>query len=245
MYLQGCPPPNVTSFVVKFCATTDGDRPTLKQLRATSSTTFYEARKETSPCAETGTKHYLTEKHLLSLPKMSYIISIDQRFSCQKLDGQAALRLAELRDTFAAFKYNLQGLPRRQDPRLFVIDHLFSWHTFYLFTDMFHPPGRLLDWTIDNVCEFIRLSHFKVYEHFLSQCLSISIPQESPSVFVTNNTCDILFNLKTCGYLLTAKQIISIADQSEVAYDTFFLSDLLAAQTSNEFRRMISRRYQQ
>ena len=76
---------------------------------------------------------------------------------------------------------------------------------------------------------------FKVHEHFLWQCLSISVPEESPSVFVTNNTCDILFNLKTWGYLQTAKQIISIADQSNVAYDTSRLSNLLAAQISTSF----------
>jgi len=37
---------------------------------------------------------------------MSYIISINQNFA-RTLDEQAALRLAELSGTFAAFKYNL------------------------------------------------------------------------------------------------------------------------------------------
>ena len=36
---------------------------------------------------------------------MSYIISVDQGFA-RTLDEQAALRLAELSGTFAAFKYN-------------------------------------------------------------------------------------------------------------------------------------------
>ena len=127
---------------------------------------------------------------------------------------------------------------------MFIIDHPFDWHTFDLFVDMFHPTGRLLDWTKDNIREFIRLCHFlKAHEHFLSHCISASVPQESSSVFVTNNTCDILFSLKTCGYLQTAKQMVSIADQSSVAYDTFQLSDLLAAQTSDGFWRMVSQRY--
>ena len=77
------------------------------------------------------------------------------------LDEQAALRLAELSGTFtAAFKYNVQGLPTRQDPRVFIIDQPFDWHTFDLFEGMFQPRGRLLDWTIDDICEFVRLCLF-------------------------------------------------------------------------------------
>ena len=86
---------------------------------------------------------------------MSYIISIDQKFA-RTLDEQAALRLTELSGTFAAFKYYLQGLPTRQDPRLFILDHPFDWHTFNLFVGTFKPPGRLLD----DVCEFVRLCYF-------------------------------------------------------------------------------------
>ena len=85
---------------------------------------------------------------------MSYVISINQNFA-RTLDEQAALRLAELSGTFAAFKYNLQGLPTRQEPHMFNIDHPFDWHTFDLFVGMFQPPGRLLDWAIDDVCEFV------------------------------------------------------------------------------------------
>ena len=166
---------------------------------------------------------------------------------CQNIRRTGSiLRLAESSGTFAAFKYNVQGLPTRQDPRVFIIDQPFDWHTFDLFAGMFQPPGRLLDWTIDNICEFVRLCHFfKVHEHFLSRCLSVSVPQESPSFFATNNLCDILFSLKTCGYLQAAKQIIDIADQSNMVHDTFHLSDLLAAQTLNKFRRMVSQRYHQ
>ena len=68
----------------------------------------------------------------------------------------------------------------------------------------------------------------------LSQCLGLSIPQESPPIFVSNNTCDILFKLKTCGYLKTPKQMISIADKSQVTYDNCYLSDLLAIQNSKK-----------
>ena len=114
---------------------------------------------------------------------MSYVISINQNFA-RTLDEQAALRLAELSGTFAAFKYNLQDLPTRQEPRMFNIDHPFDWHTFDLFVGMFQPPGRLLDWAIDDVCEFVRLCHFfKVHENFLWHCLGISLPQECPSFF--------------------------------------------------------------
>ena len=78
---------------------------------------------------------------------MSYVISVNQNFA-RTLDEQAALRLAELSGTFAPFKYNLQGLPTRQEPRMFNMDHPFDWHTFDFFVGMFQPPGRLLDWAM-------------------------------------------------------------------------------------------------
>ena len=77
---------------------------------------------------------------------------------------------------------------------------------------------------IDDVCEFVRLCHFfKVHENFLWHCLGISLPQECPSFFFTSNTCDVLFCLKSCGYLRTANRVISMADQSDVNNDTFRL----------------------
>ena len=63
--------------------------------------------------------------------------------------------------------------------------------------------------------------------------------REWPSFFSTSNTCDVLFCLKSCGYLRTAKRVICMADQSDVNHDTFRHSDLLAAQTSDEFWRMV------
>ena len=73
---------------------------------------------------------------------MSYVISVDQGFA-RTLDEQAALRFAELSGTFAAFKYNVEGLPTRQDPRVFIIDQPFDWHSFDLFVGMFQAPVRL------------------------------------------------------------------------------------------------------
>ena len=140
------------------------------------------------------------------------------------LDEQAALRSAEWTGTFAAFKYSLHNLPTRQNARQFIINHPFDWHGY---VPHIWPPVRL-----DNrqhMCEFIRPCQYsKAREHFLLQCLSsLSIPQErsNSSAFITNNACSILFNLKTCGYLQTAKQIISIANESNVTYDIFRLSD--------------------
>ena len=71
------------------------------------------------------------------------------------------------------------------------------------------------------------------------QCVAFEVIQESRYLsmgkLLNKNWCDILFCLKSCGYLRTAKRIISIGDQSNLSYDTFHLSDLLAAQTSKEF----------
>ena len=107
---------------------------------------------------------------------MSYVISINQNFA-RTLDEQAALRLAELSGTFAAFKYDSQGLPTRQEPRMFNVDHPFDWHTFGLFVGMFQPPGRLLDWAIDDVCEFVRICHFFI------KCMKISRGTASEFLF--------------------------------------------------------------
>ena len=101
--------------------------------------------------------------------------------------------------------------------------------------------------SIDNVYEFVPLCHYFnwVHKHFPSQCPSLSIPQESPSISITNNTCDILFDLKVCGYLQTANQIVSFVDESNwqsLMCDIFLLSNLSTAQTSNEFWRMVSQR---
>ena len=118
---------------------------------------------------------------------MSYIISIiyNQNFA-RTLDEQAALRLAELSGTFAVFQYNLLGLPTRQEPRMFNIDHPFDWHSFDLFVGMFQPPDLLLDLAIDDVREFVLLCHFfKVLENFLWHFLGI--PQECPS-FLSQTT---------------------------------------------------------
>ena len=176
---------------------------------------------------------------------MSCIISINQNFA-RTLDEQAAVRLAQLSGMFAAFQYNLECLPWRQELRMFRIDHPFDWHSLDLFVGMFQPPGRLLDWAIDDVCEFVRLCHFfKVHENFLWHCLGVSLPRECPSFFSTSNTGDVLFCLKSCGYLRSAKRIISMAGQSDVNRDAFHLSDLLAAQTSEEYWGMILERYHQ
>ena len=96
---------------------------------------------------------------------------------------------------------------------MFIVDHPFDRHTFDSFVGMSQPPGHLSDWATDDTREFVRLRHFfKPHENFLWLCLRVSVPQESPSIFVTSNTCDALFSLKTCGHLQTAKQIMSIAD---------------------------------
>ena len=67
---------------------------------------------------------------------MKCIIFINQNFA-RTLDEQAPLRLGESSGTFAALKYNLQGMPTRQEQHMFLIDHPFDWHTFHLFVGMF------------------------------------------------------------------------------------------------------------
>lgn len=75
---------------------------------------------------------------------------------------------------------------------------------------------------------------FKVHEHFLLQSLSLSIPQQSPSLFITNNTCDILFRPKICQWLSQYKLLkkSSVSPMSPLSSTTPFL---LAGQNSNEF----------
>ena len=137
---------------------------------------------------------------------------------------------------------------KRKETRMFIIDHPFDWYTFDLFVGMFQLPGRLLDWAIDDVCEFVRPCHFfKVHENFLCHCLGISVPQECPSFFFHKqhvrlfvlpkvmrlpSGCETYY--KHCGPI-----------QCKLWYLSPKWSQLLAAQTSNEFRRMVSERYHQ
>ena len=143
MYLQGFPPSDIASVIISLSTATDCVRPAYKQLRATSSNTFYKTSQEKPPFKKPGTKLNLSDfKKYLLLHKMAYIISINLNFA-RTLDEQATLRSAELSGTFTTFKYNLQGL--------FVVDHPFDWLTFDL-----PLTGRLLDWAIYDVCEFVR-----------------------------------------------------------------------------------------
>lgn len=145
-----------------------------------------------------GTKHKTISgsgKHLLSLPKMSYITSLDQRFS----KSIAALHLAELIGTCTASKYHCH---RRQDPHLLIIDHPFDWHIFKLFVGFFHPPDCMLDWTINILWEFISLCHFSTW-HFSRQSLNISTPQESPLSPIATIVNKDTFNAHTDQYLQT------------------------------------------
>lgn len=119
---------------------------------------------------------------------------------------------------YAAFIYNFQGLPTRQNPPMFIVDHPFRLA--YL---------QLIHRYVPALWSLIRLGNrwymqvhpplpfFNVHESFLWHCLRVSTPKESPSIFVTSNTCDILFRLNLCGYLQTVIQIMSTANSSNVA----------------------------
>ena len=137
---------------------------------------------------------------------------------------------------------------KRKETRMFIIDHPFEWHTFDLFVGMFQPPGRLLDWAIDDVCEFVRPCHF----FWSAWKFPVALPR---------NFCfagmPVLFFHKQHVQLFVLPRVMRLPSGCETDYKhcgpvqckLWYLSpkwsQLLAAQTSNEFRRMVSERYHQ
>ena len=68
---------------------------------------------------------------------------------------------------------------------------------------------------MDSVVEFVHIcSYFMVNERFISDIFRTTFPQNYCRSFAENQFCEVLFALKTSGYLFLAQHLISFASTS-------------------------------
>ena len=103
-----------------------------------------------------------------------------------------------------------------------------SWQCLALFSGF----GRCLIWEIDNIVEFIQIcDYFTVNERFLIDSFQASF-------------CEVLFTLKTSGYLYLACSLILFASSLEDG-DSFEFDDLMSARSPFDFHSLIEYRLNQ
>lgn len=90
---------------------------------------------------------------------------------------------------------------------------------------------------MDSVVEFVHIcSYFMVNERFISDIFRTTFPQNYCRSFAENQFCEVLFALKTSGYLFLARHLISFA--SHEYEDIFILGDLSAI----NFKQLVNNR---
>ena len=96
----------------------------------------------------------------------------------------------------------------RQTTSVFHINHSFSWQSTDLFLGLFSGFGRSLNWEVQNLVEFVHIYHyFMIYERYVSDIF----PRDYCRSFPENLFCEVLFALKTCGYLFLARNVMAFA----------------------------------
>lgn len=175
---------------------------------------------------------------------MYCIITVPPINFSRLLDEVAAIHLASVSGLFAFFKYQCINRVSRQTPHTFYIDRPFSWQSMDLFLGLFSGFGRNLVWEVDNIVEFIQIcSHFMVIERFLSDMFRMSFPPNYSQSFQENHFCEVLFALKTSGYICLARDLMAFA--SHVYEEIFVFNDLVSAASAATLRRVIERRLQE
>jgi len=99
-----------------------------------------------------------------------------------------------------------------------------------LFLGLFSGFGRNLVWQDDNIVKFVQICH-----NF------ITFPAGLLSSFRQNQFSEVLFTLKSSGYLNLARKLMSFASRQ---YDNIFVFQYLVAATSvASFQRAVERRF--
>ena len=99
-----------------------------------------------------------------------------------------------------------------------------------MFLGLFSGFGRSLIWLVDSVVEFVHIcSYFMVNERFISDIFRTTFPQNYCRSFAENQFCEVLFALKTSGYLFfsSAPYIFRVHEYEDI----FIFEDLLLAQS--------------
>ena len=128
------------------------------------------------------------------------------------LDEIGATQLASVSGRFASFKYESDSRSSRQATFVFHINHSFSWQSVDLFLGLFSGFGRSLNWEVDNLVEFVHICHyFMIYERCVSDIFRATFPRDYCRSFPENQFCEVLFALKTSGYLFLARNLMAFA----------------------------------
>ena len=140
--------------------------------------------------------------------------------------------------------FTVDSFSFRQLIPTFNIDRPFSWQTIDLFLGLFSSFGRPLIWQIDEVVEFVQVcSYFMLKERFLTNLFYDTLPQTYCRAFANNQFCQVLFALKSSGYLFLAHSLCCFASLQFV--EIFLFEDLLLASSSVTFQQVVERRLSQ
>jgi len=90
-----------------------------------------------------------------------------------------------------------------------------------LFLGPFSGFGRNLVWQDDNVVEFVQICHyFMVSERFVNDIFRVTFPPDCCQSFREDQFCEVLFALKSSGYLNLARNLMSFAS---IQYEDIFV----------------------
>ena len=111
-----------------------------------------------------------------------------------------------------------------------------------LFLGLFSSFGRPLIWQIDNVVEFVHVcAYFMLKERCLANLFYDTLPQTYCRAFLNNQFCQVLFALKSSGYLFLAHSLCGFASLQFV--EIFLFENLLLASSAATFQHLVERPY--
>ena len=171
-----------------------------------------------------------------------YIITLTLVNFSRMLDEIGAISLASVSGLFASFRLQNDSCLPKQTPLVFRRGYPFSWQSLDLFLGLFSGFGRNLLCQVDNVVEFIQICHyFMVGERFLHDIFRATFPPDYCYSFRENQFCEVLFALKSSGYVSLARNLMSFAS---IQYeDIFVFEDLVSAANVAAFRYSVDRRF--
>ena len=82
-----------------------------------------------------------------------------------------------------------------------------------------------------------------VKERFIDDMFRYSFPPIYGDSFMENHFCEVLFSLKSSGYLCLVRGLCEFASRN--FENIFVFEDLLSATTALEFERLVQRRHSQ
>ena len=172
---------------------------------------------------------------------MHYVITLTLFNFSTILNDASTAHLASVSGLFPSFKCKYDAYCSGRATPVFRMNHPFSWQTTNFFLRLFLGFSRSLDWELDNVPEFIQVSHyFMVRERFLSDVFRFTFPRDCCNLFAENQLCEVVFALKTSRYLFLAR-ILTIRASKEFE-NVFIFEDRMSASSVDDFKQSIDGR---